>query len=160
MMVCITLQQREPTHRHEAEIIGDGKEPAVPAPAAPAPAPAQSDKYAYIIFYVISNGGVRVHKITRDIIVGSGNKGKFLNDREVAGEFRLEAADTPYTILVCTRYPHETLFTLSLFTQEPIQLTPFPDNFPRCAPAVNTCVEANASPSTLSTPPTTRGLMP
>jgi hypothetical protein len=86
-------------------------------------------KFAFIMFFVFRNGARRVAKVERDAIIASANGGKFLNDREVTAELAITEPDTTLTLLATTRHPgHETLFTLSVFSTEPVELRALADD--------------------------------
>ena len=92
-------------------------------------APKKKDNgFKFIMFYIMDNNGERVVDITKskDKTLASGNKGKFLNDREISAEVALRHAGS-YTVCCSTRYPGEEIgFLLSVFANEDVELKLIP----------------------------------
>jgi len=141
--VWVQLEQRDQRGKeHPLVEAGEPEGPIVPgAPMSEAKKRAISkDGYAFIIFYVLDNGGRRatakLGKDTDGLRVCSSREWKPTNVRQVSAEVFLEAADTPYTI-VCVVWHQgwEEEFTLSVFSADDcITLKQLPDELPTATP--------------------------
>jgi len=81
--------------------------------------------YAYIMFCVLDNGGRRVEKLTKDNVKMCANKWKMVNERQIGGEFFIDAPDTPYTVIATTKHKGwETDFTLLVFANDDSTMLP------------------------------------
>ena len=79
--------------------------------------------YAYVQFYVVE-GGERVQRIVKAEVKGWANEGKMVNARLISAQVEVEPGKA-YTILCCTNVEGvERAFSLSVFSQQPIELEP------------------------------------
>ena len=81
--------------------------------------------YAYVQFYVVE-GGERVERIVKGEVKGWANEGKMVNARLISAQVEVEPGRT-YSFLCCTNVEGvERSFSLSVFSQQPIQLEAIP----------------------------------
>ena len=95
--------------------------------------------YPHIQFYVIFNGGKRVDKIERKIVLGWCNNGLMMGERQISCEVELDKPNQDYTIVCCSKETDINVgFALSIYSAEKIKFKQMSGNIEyKSLPAAN-----------------------